>query len=121
MHLMYRNAPLFELKLDFVFSQRLGPSIKDEEGELVLRNIGSFTWLLLGSCIQGEWWGRFTTEGVNTRTPDRGSLGLLLYPSPVPDKFYRVGVFYPPSEGPQFGAGLRLFREMGERSEVVII
>ena len=44
MHLIYRNAPLFEWKLDFAFSQRLGPGIKDEEGELVLRIIGSFTW-----------------------------------------------------------------------------
>ena len=121
MHLMYRNALLFELKLDFAFSQRFGFSIRDEECELILRNMGSFTWLLLGSCRQGQEWGQFSREEANTRTQDRKSLGLILYPSPVPDKFYRVGAFYPPSEGTQFGAGLRLFREMGERREVVII
>lgn len=112
--LRYGGKDVGRFYLDFTYTpSRWGRYEHEDAG--ILNDIESITWVLLGSCKV-----RHLDEPENKARQGRGAFGLVLYPVPDSDEFYRVGVFFPAEPG-KHSDGLRLFKEEGEVRTIIVI
>jgi hypothetical protein len=113
--LRYKNLLIGEFSLDFSNPQSTGDRDKDMERQRlhIQHVLTSLKRILISSC-------KVKRSRAQDLDQDRGALGLILSLAAEPGKFHRVGAFYP-GVLEEHHHGLRLFTEIGQVKEVIII